>query len=180
MMQRPFPLKCSYSFTSIKVTPTYQAVRVVITIVPATSRPTQVPTLISTTVSTPIPTQLSTPTAVPTQPPSRVNGNPWGYNFVPGNFITSPPATFCNYFSCINNFHNGHEYVEECSDGMHSLSGGIRGVCQLLAMGSLTTNKMHSLSGGIRGVCSYHDGAQQPLYSHQFSPSRGKDLTDQQ
>ncbi len=88
----------------------------------------------------PPPTQPPAPP--PTQPPTGVNGNPWGYNFVPSNLIYSPPASFCSYFSCINNFPNGRGYVEECQDGMYSKSGG------------------------IRGSCSYYGGDLQPLYSH--------------
>ncbi|WP_201384161.1 hypothetical protein [Ktedonobacter sp. SOSP1-85] len=93
---------------------------------------------------TPVPTQLPpppTPTLVPAQA-SGVNGNPWGYNFTPGNVIYSPPGAFCTYFSCISSFWNGHGYVEECQDGMYSKSGG------------------------IRGSCSHHGGDLQSLYSH--------------
>ncbi len=120
-----------------------------------TATPTPVPTQIPT--PTPVPTQIPTPTPVPTQaptqppapaatptpaPPTGVNGNPWGYNFALGTLIYSPPAAFCQYFSCINNFGNGHGYVNECNDGMYSLSGG------------------------IRGDCSYHGGEWRPLYAH--------------
>ncbi len=90
---------------------------------------------------TPVPTQP--PAARPTSPPvTGVNGNPWGYDFNQGNIITNPPQTFCNYFACINNFWNGVGYVNECQDGMYSLSGG------------------------IRGDCSHHGGMLRPLYSH--------------
>lgn len=71
-----------------------------------------------------------------------VNGNPWGYNFTPGHVITHPPAAFCRYFKCINNFWHGRGYVMECHDGMYSLSGG------------------------VRGSCSYHKGNWRTLYSH--------------
>ncbi len=110
----------------------------------ATPAPTQAP------IPTPIPTQAPVPTQppAPTQPPptappvTGVNGNPWGYNFTPGNVIYSPPSGFCSYFACIANFYNGRGYVEECQDGDYSKSGG------------------------ISGVCSHHGGALQPLYSH--------------
>ncbi len=139
----------------VKATPTSQVVRATPTSMP-TTKPTATPTIAPTDtpiptdtpqpVATAIPTSAPTqvPTVAPTQPPAPtgVNGNPWGYNFVPGNAIYSPPATFCNYFACINNFWNGRGYVEECVDGDYSLSGG------------------------IRGVCSYHGGAAQELFSH--------------
>ncbi|MBX5449026.1 MAG: hypothetical protein IRZ24_03080, partial [Thermogemmatispora sp.] len=81
------------------------------------------------------------PTPTPTPCPG-VNCNPWGYNFEPGNLIYSPPPDFCLYFACISNFWNGRGYVVECSDGMYSKSGG------------------------IRGACSYHGGVWRPLYAH--------------
>lgn len=58
--------------------------------------------------------------------------NPWGYNFCPGggNVITSPPASFCNYFACIPSFWiNTNGYVEQCQDLMYSHSGGQPGSC---------------------------------------------------
>jgi hypothetical protein len=58
-----------------------------------------------------------------------VNGNPWGYNFTCCHFITSPPANFCSYFSCISSFWNGNGYVVECGDTRYSKSGGISGAC---------------------------------------------------
>ena len=93
---------------------------------------------------TPTPTRVPQPTPRPTQPPAcqAVNGNPWCYNFTPGNYITSPPSNFCSYFSCIASFWNGHGHVEECQD------------------------TEYSLSGGIQGSCSHHGGNLQPLYSH--------------
>lgn len=106
--------------------------------------PTAVPTQAPTAVPTAIPTQPPAATPVPTQPPVQtgVNGNPWGYNFVPGNYISSPPTAFCTYFACIKSFWYGNGYVEECQD------------------------QMYSKSGGITGSCSKHGGDLQPLYSH--------------
>ncbi len=81
----------------------------------------------------------------PTQCPG-VNCNPWGYNFIPGNFIYNPPAGFCNYFACIPNFykprhiHSG--YVVECNDGMYS---------QFI---------------GRQETCTFHGGILRPLYAH--------------
>jgi hypothetical protein len=73
-----------------------------------------------------------------------VNGNPWGYNFVPGKLIYTPNPAFCNgrYFHCIPNFPRGKGYVIECRDGLYSKSGG------------------HS------GSCSFHHGNWRILYSH--------------
>lgn len=88
--------------------------------------------------------QITQPTPKPTQPPvhTGVNGNPWGYDFNTGSLIYNPPADFCNYFNCISSFWNGSGFVNECSDGTYSLSGG------------------HS------GDCSHHGGEWRPLYSH--------------
>jgi len=66
---------------------------------------------------------------LPPMPSCPVNGNPWSYNFTCCNPITSPPANFCSYFSCIASFWNGVGYVEECVDSTYSLSGGRSGVC---------------------------------------------------
>ncbi len=98
-----------------------------------TVAPTQAPA--PTQVPTAKPTPKPTPRPVPTQPPAPTPTpcgnpcNPWGYNFSPGSYITSPPSAFCSYFSCIASFWNGHGYVNECQDGEYSLSGGIRGDC---------------------------------------------------
>jgi hypothetical protein len=115
----------------------------------ATFVPTPTPTQTPTSKPTPTQTIAPTPTPKPTQPPHTptpcpgVNCNPWGYNFSsPGNYIYSPPSAFCSYFSCINNFPNGHGYVVECKDSRYSKSGG------------------------IQGACSTHGGVLRPLYSH--------------
>lgn len=77
----------------------------------------------------PKPQPTATPKPKPTCIPGAVNCNPWGYNFTSGNYIYSPPGSFCSYFSCINNFWNGVGYVMECQDGMYSKSGGRSGSC---------------------------------------------------
>lgn len=112
-----------------------------------TQAPTVVPTAVPTKPPTPtaVPTKPPTPTPVPTQAPTPVptqapaptpttatgvNGNPWGYNFVPGNYITNPPAAFCNYFSCVTTFwKDTNGYVVECGNGEYSHSGGVSGAC---------------------------------------------------
>lgn len=106
---------------------------------PPTIAPTTIPTsAVKQTAPTPIPTKAPTLRPAPTQPPvaqptaapTGVNGNPWGYNFVPGNEITNPPATFCSYFSCVTTFWtkiNG--YVAECGNGEYTHSGGVSGAC---------------------------------------------------
>lgn len=120
----------------------------------------QTPTAVPTPKPTPVPTKAvqptqPLPTPKPTQPPpptptpascQAVNGNPWCYNFNPGNLIYYPPSGFCNYFNCIPSFVEpddpGDGYIVECNDSMFSQSGG------------------------ERGACSYHGGVWRPLYSH--------------
>jgi hypothetical protein len=118
----------------------------------STAVPTDPPTLLPTQPPTPTATQLPTPTATqppaapaPTQPPAHtgVNGNPWGYDFTPGNLIYNPPAAFCDYFNCISSFWTStNGYVDECNDDTYSHSGG------------------------RSGACSHHGGEMRPLYSH--------------
>lgn len=56
--------------------------------------------------------------------------NPYGYNYCGrGGYISPPAQDICTYFSCINNFWNGKGYMEECNDGMVSMSGGRPGAC---------------------------------------------------
>ena len=110
----------------------------------ATPSPTLTPTPTPTALAPPPLTTTPAPPSAPPPPPSKnlcgAPSNPWGYNFCGGATIFSPPNTFCQYFSCIDNFWNGRGYVIQCSDGMYSKSGG------------------------IRGSCSYHGGNLRPLY----------------
>lgn len=82
-------------------------------------------------------TRIPTPTVAPVQPTPAgsavqgINNNPWGYNFTPGRLIYSPPAQFCSYFNCVENFWNGHGYVVECNDDKFSYSGGTQYACTL-------------------------------------------------
>jgi hypothetical protein len=114
----------------------------------ATAVPTDTPEPqpTDTPIPAPLPPAPSTATPAPPPPPScvAVNNNPWCYNFDPtnGSVIFNPPAGFCSYFACINNFFNGTGYVVECQDGMYSKSGG------------------------HQGVCSFHGGYLQTLYAH--------------
>lgn len=126
------------------------------TFIPSSVVHTPTPTATHTATSTPRPTPSvhpqATPTARPTQPPHTptpcpgINCNPWGYNFSPGNLITTPPSNFCAYFNCISSFWEPDDpdggYVVQCGDGTYSQSGG------------------------ERGACSYHNGVSRPLYSH--------------
>ncbi|HVA84826.1 MAG TPA: hypothetical protein VNF73_00765 [Candidatus Saccharimonadales bacterium] len=106
-----------------------------------TPRPTARPTPPPTPRPTPKPT--AKPTPAPTTAPTGVYGNPWGYNFSPGQLITSPPANFCAYFDCIASFWTStNGYVVQCADSTFSHSGG------------------------RQGVCSRHGGYYQTLYSH--------------
>jgi hypothetical protein len=102
----------------------------------ATSKPTIAPTK---------PAGGTTPVSSGPGPASHktgVNGNPWGYDFNPGDVIASPPGDFCAYFACIASFWSGNGYVMECQD------------------------QTYSKSGGIRGSCSRHGGDMRPLYQH--------------
>lgn len=137
--------------TESQATPTTQAVQTTPTL-PATRvalvRPTPKPTL--------IPTHAPQPTSIPTQPPApkptptpscqATNGNPWCYNFVPGNLIYRPPSNFCAYFNCISSFWGSDDpdngYVVECLDSTFSQSGG------------------------ESGACSSHGGVMRALYAH--------------
>ena len=115
---------------------------VLVTAVAPTHTPTSVvgkPTHTPTPKPTVAPTQAPVPTSAPTQPPpaptqppqpTGLNGNPWGYSFVPGNLIYSPAADFCSYFGCVSTFWTATRgYVVECVNGLYSHSGGIRGAC---------------------------------------------------
>jgi hypothetical protein len=55
--------------------------------------------------------------------------NPFGYNFCSGQNIYTPASDVCSYFGCIANFWNGVGFMEQCNDGMYSMSGGRRGAC---------------------------------------------------
>jgi hypothetical protein len=79
------------------------------------------------------------------QPPADLCGatsNPWNFTYCGGQRITSPPSNLCTVFACIPSFWNQTRgYVMQCSDGLLSHSGG------------------------IRGSCSGHGGNSRPLYS---------------
>jgi hypothetical protein len=69
-------------------------------------------------------------TAAPATSLCGAPANPYGYNYCGrGANIYSPAPDICSYFSCIGNFANGKGYMEECSDGMVSMSGGRQGAC---------------------------------------------------
>jgi hypothetical protein len=134
--------------TPTPTSPNNQAAILVSSTVTHLPTPTPTPTQKPTPTPTPQPTISPTPTPTPTQPPPTptpcpgVNCNPWGYNFNKGNLIYSPPTGFCSYFSCINNFLNGHGYIVECHDDEYSKTGG------------------------KQDACSSHGGVLRPLYSH--------------
>jgi hypothetical protein len=114
----------------------------------ATPAPTPTPTPKPTPTPVPATPAPVVPTKAPPPPPPVANtcgapSNPWGYNFCgTGSYINSPPATFCNYFTCIPSFWKStNGYVEECADNTFSHSGG------------------------RSGSCSSHGGNQQPLYA---------------
>lgn len=119
---------------------------------PAVDSPTPEPTPVPTPQPTPEPTPERTPEPTPPPTPAPTQRrvvtpkpatpapaqsqnlcgapqNPWGYNFCSGSYISTPPGSFCSYFSCIGNFPNGRGYVIQCQDSMFSKSGGIQGSC---------------------------------------------------
>jgi hypothetical protein len=99
----------------------------------STAKPTPPPTPRPTPPPTPPPTPVIT--SAPTPPPLHSGcgspPNPFGYDFcAPGSTISSPPSNLCDYFNCIPSFWNStNGYVEECSDGTYSHSGGRSGSC---------------------------------------------------
>ncbi|MDQ2836136.1 MAG: hypothetical protein M3Y42_00280 [Actinomycetota bacterium] len=106
--------------------------------VPTSTRPVVAPTTSSHPVVAPSssrPVVVAKPTvhAAPTRPVAAglcgAPANPFGYNFCSGNVIYSPDPAVCGYFSCIPNFSNGKGYLEQCRDGMYSMSGGRSGAC---------------------------------------------------
>ena len=101
--------------------------------------------IVPTPTPTPVPTVAPVvPDPAPAPPAANTCGapsNPWGYTFCGGNYINTPSANFCGYFSCIASFWKStNGYVVQCVDGMFSHSGG------------------------RQGSCSTHGGNKQPLY----------------
>lgn len=112
----------------------------------ATGNVTEPTTVTQTLAPTAPPTAVPTarPTAVPTKAPDTCGApaNPFGYNFCGGSVISAPPSNFCNYFTCIPSFWVSTKgYVDQCTDGTYSHSGG------------------------RSGACSSHGGERRPLYS---------------
>jgi hypothetical protein len=102
----------------------------------ATPTPTTPAAAVSMSTPTAVPTSTPTPrlAATPTAPPRSLCGappNPWNYNFCGGGTISSPPSTFCVYFTpCTASFSTSAKgYVEECEDGSYAHSGGRPGSC---------------------------------------------------
>jgi len=110
-----------------------------VTQAPRAAPPTQAPAVPITAPAIPASVRQPPATHAPTSAPPKTTvprslcgapDNPYGYNFCGrGGLVTNPPAGICDYFSCIPNFVNGVGYMEECQDGMYSMSGGRRGAC---------------------------------------------------
>lgn len=67
-------------------------------------------------------------------PPVNLCGaaaNPWNFHFCDsGSLIADPPAAFCSYFPCADNFwRSTNGFVVECQDGRFSQTGGRPGAC---------------------------------------------------
>jgi hypothetical protein len=107
--------------TTLQPTTTAQAT----TTSPPTTRPpttTQGPRPATTR---PAPPKTTRPVSLCGAPP-----NPYGLNLCGrGSHVFHPPADVCDYFNCIANFSNGVGYMEQCQDGMYSMSGGRQGAC---------------------------------------------------
>lgn len=102
---------------------------------PATTRPAT-PKPVATTQAAAKPTPTPVPVRATAKPKPLVAStcgapaNPWGYSFCGGSYISSPPASFCDYFDCIASFwENTKGYVMQCEDHTFSHSGGRSGSC---------------------------------------------------
>jgi hypothetical protein len=88
-----------------------------------------------TVVSTPPTSKAVKPKLATAPKPTAAAGlcgapaNPFGYTFCGGQVITAPDPAVCNYFNCIPYFPKGKGYMEQCRDGMYSMSGGRSGAC---------------------------------------------------
>jgi hypothetical protein len=88
------------------------------------------PPVVHTTPVAPKPPPVVHTTPAPAANLCGAPANPYGYNYCGRGANIAPPAQdICSYFSCIGNFWNGKGYMEECSDGMVSMSGGRPGAC---------------------------------------------------
>lgn len=83
---------------------------------------------------------IEPPTPKPEPPPSSAPPmanlcgappNPWNFHFCAGgSLIADPPAAFCSYFPCTDNFwRDANGFVVECQDGLFSQTGGRPGAC---------------------------------------------------
>ncbi len=129
---------------AIPATPTPAATASPTPLLTPSPSPKLAPSPTPVVVVPPAPRPSPHPSPRPPPPPRNLCGapsNPWNYNLCGGAVITSPPSSFCSYFPCIPSFWtNTNGYVELCSDGQYSHSGG------------------------VSGSCSHHGGNRQPLY----------------
>ncbi|SRR5579875_3666784 len=58
-----------------------------------------------------------------------VYGNPWGYDFRPGQLIYHPPARFCYYFTCVQPFWQQKGFVVQCQDRYFIRVGALENAC---------------------------------------------------
>ncbi|HEX5369074.1 MAG TPA: hypothetical protein VFY10_06625 [Dehalococcoidia bacterium] len=68
--------------------------------------------------------------------------NPWCFDLISGELISTPPQNFCDYLDCVDDFWVGTGYVIRCRDGKFSKTGG------------------------DAEACAQDGGVWQPLYSH--------------
>jgi hypothetical protein len=119
---------------TLAVTATVAPTSTVVIAPTATTAPVVIPT--ATTAPVIQPTATTPPVIVPTNTPipqgtCGAPSNPFGYTFCGGNYIYSPNANFCNYFSpCVSSFWTStNGYVVQCINGVWSHSGGITQGC---------------------------------------------------
>ena len=77
----------------------------------------------------PISTSFPASHVISSKPLIGVYGNPWGYDFRPGQRIYYPPAKFCHYFSCVQPFWHQKGFVVQCRDQSFIRVGGLENAC---------------------------------------------------
>jgi cell division septation protein DedD len=98
------------------------------TVLPPATGPTTVASTTPTTSPTPSPS--ASPATTSPAPLCGAPANPFGYNFCGrGGYVLDPASDVCVYFDCTPNFRSGKGHLEECHDGMYSMSGGRPGSC---------------------------------------------------
>lgn len=93
----------------------------------ATTRPSAVPGELQR--ARPISASSPASNVTPSKPSIGIYGNPWGYDFRPGQLIYHPPAQFCHYFSCVQPFWHQKGFIVQCRDQYFIRVGGLENAC---------------------------------------------------